>query len=88
MTEQRAFAAQEPGHGSLHFLFMQAKLLEQSSFTTHSGRQFGDVPIKSGKHEHEGNSPFTWHTAFGPQGDGMHGLDVGASAGGGAVKWI
>lgn len=47
----------------------------------HSGLQLGGEPIKSGIQEHEGLSPLTWHWAFGPQGDGTHGLTVGGSAG-------
>lgn len=45
---------QRPGHGSWHFLLIQALLEGQSEFTTHSGRQFGGDPIISGKQEH-------WH---------------------------
>lgn len=36
----------------------------------HSGRQFGGLPMKFGKHEHDGESPDTLHSEFGPQGDG------------------
>ena len=54
-----AFRAHDPEHGSLHFLFIQAKLLGQSSFIIHSGWQFGGSPTKSGKQEHEGIPPLT-----------------------------
>ena len=64
---------------------MQAKCEEHSSFTTHSGRQFGGDPTYSGRQEHDGMSPFTWQIALGPQGEGRHGLVGGASAGGGAI---
>jgi len=44
----------------------------------HSGLQFGGDPVNSGRHEHDGVSPFTWHCEFGPQGDGTHGLPAGS----------
>lgn len=40
----------------------------------HSGLQFGGDPKKSGKQEHEGESPATLHWAFEPQGDGWQGF--------------
>lgn len=60
--------------GSLHFLFIQAKLKEHSLFVIHSGLQLGGVPIKSGKQEQEGESLIILQAEFGPQGDGSHGL--------------
>lgn len=88
ITEHWAFGAHEPGHGSLHFLLIHAKWDEQSSFTTHSGRQFGGDPTYSGTQEHDGISPFTWQIAFGPHGEGTHGLEGGASGGAAAVNII
>lgn len=43
----------------------------------HSGRQFGGIPKKSGKQEHEGLAPESLHCELGPQGDGMHGFSTG-----------
>lgn len=45
-----------------------------SEFEAHSGRQFGGDPVKSGKHEHDGESPETRHSELGPQGEGTQGL--------------
>lgn len=64
----------EPGHGSLHFWFMQARLLEHSALIVHSGRQFGGTPIKLLRHEHEGDPLISLHWLLGPQGDGSHGF--------------
>lgn len=36
---------QEPGHGSLHFSLIHAKLLVHSELIIHSGLQFGGFPI-------------------------------------------
>jgi len=52
---------------------------------THSGLQFGGDPVKSGRQEHDGLSPATWHAALGPHGEGWHGF-VGAASGGGAAN--
>lgn len=52
---------------------MQAKLLEQSVLTVHSGRQFGGMPKKFCWQEQTGLSLRTRHSEFGPQGDGKHG---------------
>lgn len=73
----------EPGHGSRHFCWMQASWLGQSELRTHSGRQFGGVPIKFSKHEHAGLPEINWHLEFGPQGDGTH--DGGRSVG--SISW-
>lgn len=40
----------------------------------HSCLQLGGEPIKLGKQEHEGVSPWTLHWEFGPQGDGIQGF--------------
>lgn len=73
-TRHSVLTPQEPGQGSLHFLFMQAKLNEHSLLVTHSGLQLGGTPLKSGKQEQDGDSPITLHTEFGPQGEGSHGF--------------
>lgn len=38
--------------------------------------QFGGDPINSGKQEQDGDSPWTLHCEFGPQGDGTQGLSI------------
>lgn len=78
---------QEPGHGSRHFSLMQAKLLEQSELTVHSGRQFGGLPINVDKQEHDGTFPTLLHSALGPQGDGTHGFTTSTctGCGGGSI---
>lgn len=86
MTLHSAFKAHAPGQGFLHFWFKHAKWFGHSLFVTHSGRQFGGVPTKSGRQVQDGISPFTWHWAFTPHGEGTQGFigsDVGGSA---AVK--
>lgn len=60
-TRHSAFNPQVPGHGSLHFFFIQAKLKEHSLLATHSGRQFGGEPVNSGKQEQDGESPIGLH---------------------------
>jgi len=40
----------------------------------HSGLQFGGDPMKLGRHEHDGDSPWTLHWELGPQGEGIQGL--------------
>lgn len=69
-TRHSALIPQVPGQGSLHLLLMQARLEAHSLLDTHSGLQFGGDPIKSGRHEQDGDSPTARHSAFGPQGDG------------------
>ena len=84
MTEQRALAPHDPGHGSRHFSLMHARLLGHSALMVHSGRQLGGEPRKFGRHEQDGDSPTAWQTALGPQGDGTQGLiGRGKSCGGG-----
>lgn len=88
-TLHSAMIPQEPGHGSTHFWFMQAKLLEHSEFIVHSGLQFGGVPKKFGKHEQDGTDPTSLHWLFGPHGDGTHGLTItGSTCTGGKAKKI
>lgn len=76
MTVHWALPPQEPGHGSLHFSFLHARLLGHSESFTHSGRQFGGRPIKFGKQEHAGCVPITLHCELGPQGEGIHGFPL------------
>lgn len=71
-TRQSAFSPQEPGHGSLHFWFIQAWWAKHSLLLTHSGRQFGGELINPGKQVQDGESFITWHRALGPHGDGLH----------------
>lgn len=63
-TRHSALKPQAPGHGSLQCRFIQAKLLEQSEFVTHSGRQFGGFPMKSARQEQEYEFPVTRHSAY------------------------
>lgn len=65
---------QEPGHGSLHFLFRHAIFDAHSVLLVHSGRQLGGAPMYSGKHVHCAFSPFSVHCELGPQGEGKHGF--------------
>lgn len=53
---------------------MQANWLGHSELLTHSGLQFGGEPMKPKRQEHDGESPDTRHSAFGPHGDGWHGF--------------
>lgn len=69
-----ALIPHEPTQGLLHFWLIHANWLEHSELLIHSGRQFGGDPMNSGKHEHDGFSLITSHLAFGPHGDGKHGL--------------
>lgn len=71
MTWQRALTPQVPGHGSTHLAFTQARVCPQSELTTHSGRQFGAVPMNPLRHgEHTALSRDTMQSLWGPQGDG------------------
>lgn len=45
MTLHWAYKPQLPGHGSLHFWFIQAWLMGHSEFIVHSGRQLGGDPM-------------------------------------------
>lgn len=80
-TRHSAFSPHEPGQGSLHFWFMHARLVAHSELLTHSGRQFGGIPIKSLRQLHAGVSPIGLHSVLGPHGDGWHGL-IGSRCGG------
>lgn len=73
LVVQSALTPQVFGHGSVHFLFKQAKWNGHSAFTTHSGLQLGGIPLYSGRHVQTA-WPFTSrHLLFGPHGDGEHG---------------
>lgn len=61
--------------GDLHLLSMHASSLEHSLFTTHSGRQFGGVPMKFAKQVHTACSFTVRHWLFDPHGDGLQGSD-------------
>lgn len=56
-TLHKADVPHDPGQGSWHFEFIQAWLVEQSAWMLHSGRQFGGLPIKFGRQEHDGEFP-------------------------------
>lgn len=74
ITSQRALVPQVPGHGSLHFWLTQALFCAHSELTTHSGLQFGGLPMYVGWHEHTAWPLTSLHWLFGPQGDGLHGF--------------
>lgn len=79
----------DPGHGSLHFSLMQAKLLGHSEFTIHSGLQLGGLPINPFRQEQDGEPPISRHCEFGPHGEGAQGftgLGSGFGGGGATVK--
>lgn len=59
MTLHWAFCPHVPGQGSLHFIFLHAKLYGHSPLLMHSGLQFGGDPMKSGRQEQDGVCPFT-----------------------------
>lgn len=56
-----------PGHGSMHLFLIHARFESHSEFITHSGLQFGGVPINSDKQEQTAWSLMFWHLLFGPQ---------------------
>lgn len=76
ITSQRALSPQVPGQGSVHLYLWQARFVEHSALTTHSGLQFGGDPWYSGRHEHTAFPFFSMHLLFGPHGDGVHGWGV------------
>lgn len=55
---------------------MQARLFGHSELLTHSGRQFGGVPMNSGKQEQDGELFISLHWALGPHGDGIQGFCI------------
>lgn len=52
---------------------MQALSCVQSALTTHSGLQYGGLPIHPGKHEQSATPLPGLHAEYGPQGEGVHG---------------
>lgn len=73
MTKHSAFWPHDPGHGSLHFVSMQAKVLAHSELIVHSGRQEGGAPMKPSRQTHAATSPIALHFALGPHGSPKHG---------------
>lgn len=53
---------------------MQANRLEHSALLMHSGRQFGGDPTYSSIQAQDDELFITWHKAFRPHGDGLHGF--------------
>lgn len=53
---------------------MQASCFGHSTFSIHSGRQFGGAPTYVARQEHDGVPPMSRHSEYGPHGDGMHGF--------------
>lgn len=75
-------APHDPGQGSRQCWAIQASCGLHSIFEIHSGRQFGGLPMKPSKHEHDGLSfSNLLHWELGPQGDGMHGFWGGITVG-------
>lgn len=75
-TRHSALVPQDPGQGSLHFLLIHAIFDRHSVLLVHSGRQLGGAPRNSGKHLHNGLSPFSEHSELGPHGEGKHGFTL------------
>jgi len=73
-TRHSAFGAHDPGQGSTQRLLMHVWIDEQSEPKTHSGRQFGAVPIIFAWHAHCALLDTTWQTELGPQGVGTQGF--------------
>lgn len=76
---QIAEAPHDPGHGSRHLLFLQARLGGHSESTRHSGRQLGGSSNIGGRHEQCATIPSARQILFGPQGLGVHGSDIDGS---------
>lgn len=74
---QKALIPQVPGHGSTHFIRVQALFKGQSEFTTHSGRHpsYG-LPKYPSKHWQEPTPLCSLHIAFEPHGLGLHGFKI------------
>lgn len=85
-TLHNALVAQDPVQGSRHFSCRHAKLLGHSELITHSGRQFGGLPTKFGRQEHEGYPSEFLHWELGPQGEGLQGFTTTTGVGGGATR--
>jgi len=52
------------------------------------GSAIGGKPKNSARHEHEGTSPTTRHSAFAPQGDGTQGFVCNTGSGANGKKNI
>lgn len=77
------------GHGSEHFIFIQARLDEHSELTTHSGRQFGTFPVYPAKQEQTAcRFGPSRHTLFGPHGDGEHWFNMGSCVTGSSLHKV
>ena len=73
-TLQVAWMPHSPGQGSRHFWFLQASAVGQSLLKTHSGWQFGGLPIISGWQEQSQRSPcLLGGLEYGPHGLGLQG---------------
>lgn len=79
ITRHFAWIPQAPSQGSLHFWLIQASSVRHSELITHSGLQFGGMPINSDWQVQTAWSLFSRHIELGPHGDGVHGFTgVGA----------
>lgn len=87
-TLHRALVPQDPRQGFWHLVLIQALSLLQSVFLTHSDLQYGGLPMKPDKQEHDGTPPISRHWEFGPHGDGRHGLTGSLSTGVDSVKEV
>lgn len=87
-TRQYAFTPHRPGQGSWHLRLIQALSVGQSALIWHSGRQFGGLPIISGRQEHWQRSPIVLGgLLLGPQGFGSQGsASIGSGGGGGFLQ--
>lgn len=74
LTWQTEPMPQVCGHGSAHFVLIQARSAGHSDETTHSGRHCGGVPMYPAAHEHTPCPLLLRQLLFGPHGDGEHGL--------------
>lgn len=86
-TRHSAPDPHRPGQGSLQRWLMQAWLVGHSELVRHSGLQLGGLPVYSGRQVHEGLSPTTRHSEYGPQGDGEHGATLTTSRLGSTMRW-
>lgn len=73
ITLQTASNPQVVGHGSIHFWLTHAWFKGHSEFKTHSGRQFGGLPMKLALHEQTGKPFMTLQLVFDPQFEGLQG---------------
>lgn len=85
-TWQRALRPQVFGHGSIHFLLMQALSWGHSELTIHSGRQDGGVPIYPTSQVHTLWPFIARQRLFGPHGEGWQGSNCGSASFGITIK--